>query len=66
MSEGIAKSIAIAVTRMFHTKSGMRSIDMPGARSLAIVTMKLIAPAVVEIPRKTRPSVQKSIPVSGE
>jgi hypothetical protein len=31
-------------------------IDIPGARSLKIVTMKLIAPAVVEIVRKMSPS----------
>ena len=37
-------------------KSGIRLIDIPGARSLTIVTMKLIAPAVVEMPRKIRPS----------
>jgi len=39
---------------------------MPGARSFAIVTMKLIPPAVVAMPRKISPSDQKSMPLSGE
>ena len=34
----------------------MRLSDIPGARSLKIVTMKLIAAAVVEMPLKIRPS----------
>ncbi len=46
------------VTRMFHANSGIRLIDIVGARSLKMVTMKLIAPAVVEIVRKMSPSVQ--------
>ena len=37
-------------------KSGIRFSDMPGARSLKIVTMKLIAAAVDEMPLKIRPS----------
>ena len=56
MSEGIAKTIENDVARIAQQKSGIRSSDIPGARSLKIVTMKLIAPAVVEIPRKTSPS----------
>ena len=37
-------------------KSGIRLIDIPGARRRMIVTMKLIAPAVEERPRKISPS----------
>ena len=36
-------------------KSGIRLIDIPGARSLKIVTMKLIAPTVVEIAEEDQP-----------
>ena len=38
-----------------QTKMGTRLIDMPGARILRMVTMKLMAPAVVEMATKTRP-----------
>ena len=34
---------------------GTRLIDMPGARVRSKVTMKLTAPTVVEMPRKTMP-----------
>ena len=48
------------MARIDHTKIGMRLIDMPGARILNVVTMKLIAPAVVEMPTNTTPRPQKS------
>ena len=35
-----------------HTKSGIRLRLMPGARMLWIVTMKLMAPIIVEIPTR--------------
>ena len=35
--------------------SGIRLIDMPGARSLKIVVMKFAAPTVEEMPRKISP-----------
>ena len=56
VSDGTAKTTESDVASIAQQKSGIRLIDMPGARSLRIVTMKLIAPAVVEIPRKIRPS----------
>ena len=54
-SAGNAKTIAKETTRIAQQKRGSRLTDMPGARSLKIVTMKLTAPAVVEIVRKSRP-----------
>ena len=44
----------------------MRFRVMPGARSLKIVTMKLIAPTVVDMPTNTTPSPQKSMLSPGE
>jgi len=55
--EGSANTTENDVARMAHTNSGIRLSDMPGARSLRIVTMKLMDPTVVEIPKNTRPSV---------
>ncbi len=55
VSEGIAKTIESDVARIAQQKSGSRSSDIPGARSLKIVTMKLIAPAVVEIAEEDEP-----------
>jgi hypothetical protein len=45
------------VATIAQTKMGTRLSDMPGARSLSAVTMKLIAPAVVEMPRNNSPRV---------
>ena len=42
----------------------MRISDMPGARMLMIVTMKLNAPAIEATPSTWRPSIQKSIAVA--
>jgi hypothetical protein len=44
----------------------MRLIDMPGARILNTVTMKLTAPTVVEMPTKATPRPQKSRLSAGE
>ena len=46
VSAGSANRSANATARIAKQKSGMRFSDMPGARSLKIVTMKLIAAAV--------------------
>ena len=56
MSGGSAKTSAKDTASIAKQKSGMRFSDMPGARSLKVVTMKLIAVAVVEMPVKIRPS----------
>ena len=55
MSAGRAKTTESDVARTAQQKSGMRLIDMPGARSRAMVTMKLMAPAVVEIGEHDQP-----------
>ena len=47
-------------TSIDHTNIGMWFSVMPGARSLKIVTMKLIAPTVVEMPTKITAMPQKS------
>ena len=52
-------------TSIDHTKIGMRLSVMPGARILKIVTMKLTAPTVVEMPTKTTPRPQKSMLMPG-
>ena len=55
MSAGSAKTSANDVARIAQQKSGMRLSDMPGARSLKIVTMKLIAAAVVDDAEEDQP-----------
>ncbi len=49
-----------AMPRMAHTNIGIRFRVIPGARILNVVTMKLTAPAVDEMPTKITPSPQKS------
>jgi hypothetical protein len=44
----------------------MRLMAIPGPRSRRIVTMKLIAPAVVKMVRNISASAKKSIPGPGE
>ncbi len=50
------------IVRMPQQNSGSRLSDMPGARMRNIVTMKLMPPIVVEMPRKVTPIAQKSSP----
>ena len=57
---GKAMMISTEVIRVAQVKIGMRIIDMPGARRLMMVTMKLKAPAIEATPRICRPSTQKS------
>ena len=49
-----------------HVNIGIRISDMPGARRLMIVVMKLNAAASDEMPRICRPSTQKSMFSPGE
>ena len=63
---GTAKSTISENTSIDHTKIGIRLKVIPGARNLKIVTMKLIAPTVVEMPTKTIASPQKSMLRPGE
>ena len=53
-------------TNIAHTNTGIRLSVMPGARSLKIVTMKLIAPTVVEMPTKITAKPQKSMLMPSE
>ena len=53
-------------TSIDHTNIGIRCTDIPGARSLKMVTMKLIDPTVVDRPTKTTPRPQKSMLMPGE
>ncbi len=56
VSAGIEKITATEIVNELQRNSGIRSIDMPGARSLRIVTIELHEPAVVEMPRNNSPS----------
>ncbi len=47
-------------------KIGIFISDMPGARMLMMVTIRLIAPVSEAIPVICRPSTQKSMPLVGE
>ncbi len=51
---------------MLYKNSGILLMAMPGARSVKIVTMKLIAPTVVDTVKRISASAMKSIPKSGE
>ena len=66
VTAGTAKMTMNENTSIDHTKIGMRFNVIPGARSLKIVTMKLMAPTVVEMPTNTTPSPQKSVLMPGE
>src|SRR5437867_8658330 len=66
VTAGTAKTTIAAKTSIDHTKMGIRFNDMPGARSLKIVTIKLIAPTVVDSPTKMMPRPQKSMLTPGE
>ncbi len=52
---GRANSSRNETTSVIHTKTGIRSMVMPGARSFRIVTMKLIAATSEASPRIWRP-----------
>ena len=55
LSDGSANSSANATARNAKQNSGIRFSDIPGARILKIVTMKLIEAAVLEMPLKISP-----------
>ena len=63
---GTANRIMNAIDSTDHTNSGMRLSVMPGARYLKIVTTKLMAPTVVEMPTNITPRPQKSTLRPGE
>jgi hypothetical protein len=49
-----------AVTNTDHTKSGILCINIPGARMLKIVTIKLIAPRIDAAPERCKLKIAKS------
>ena len=53
------------VMSVIHVKSGIRISDMPGARMLIMVTMKLKAAASDAMPSTCRLIAQKSMPCPG-
>ena len=53
------------VTSVIQVNRGIRISDMPGARMLTIVTMKLNAAASDAMPSTCRLMIQKSIPWPG-
>ena len=57
VSDGSANTTEIEVASSDHAYNGMRARVIPGALSFRMVTMKLKAPTVVEMPRKASPSV---------
>jgi len=50
----------IAVTKTAHTNNGKRLKTIPRARIFVIVTIKLIAPAIDEIPAKCKLKIAQS------
>ncbi len=50
------------VTRIVHTKIGIRKRVIPGARILKIVTRKLMAPRIELVPTRRRAMIQRSVP----
>src|SRR3954447_6006126 len=65
VTAGTANTTMNENTSIDHTNTGSRFSVMPGARILNVVTMKLIAPTVVEMPTNTMPSPQKSMLMPG-
>ena len=57
---GNDKSNKIAVIKIDHTKSGKRCQNIPGARMLTIVVIKLIAPKILEIPAMCKLKIAQS------
>jgi hypothetical protein len=49
-----------AVIRTAHTKRGILCLNIPGARILKIVTMKLIAPIIDDAPDRCRLKIARS------
>src|SRR3954453_14127397 len=62
---GKATSTSRLVTSVFHTKIGIRNIDMPGARRHTIVVAKLTAPRMVPRPLTASPAIHRLGPAPG-
>ena len=61
-STGVASSWSRAVTSIVQQKIGMRNIVIPGARMRNIVTRKLAAPIVEDMPSTTTARIHMSMP----
>ena len=59
---GMARISRMDVISVIHTNTGIRISDIPGARRLIMVTVKLRPPATDEVPSISRPMAQKSSP----
>ncbi len=57
--------IISAVVSMPQVKSGTRTIVIPGARNDMMVTMKLMAAAMLEMPVRMMPAIHRSMPAPG-
>ena len=57
---GIDNNNKKAVIKTAHTTKGNLCIDIPGARILKIVVIKLIAPKIEETPAKCKLKIAKS------
>jgi len=54
-----------AITSTVQGNSGIRRSDIPGARSLRIVTMKLIPPSSDAVPTRATAISHRSVPCPG-
>lgn len=59
-STGKERRRRTAVTSVAHVNNGIVCKDIPGARILSVVTMKLMAPKVLLIPAKCRAKMARS------
>ena len=53
------------VIRVFHEKTDMRHMVIPGARMVMIVVMKFTAPMMVPKPERPRPNTHMFEPTPG-
>jgi hypothetical protein len=60
---GNAYRMRMLVTSIDHVNTGIRNIDIPGARRVKIVTTKLTAPRIEAIPVSSSPTIHRSVPV---
>ena len=59
---GVAITTSREVVKLAHTSSGMRQNVMPGARMVMIVTRKLSAVMIDEVPANCTPIVKNCWP----
>ena len=59
-TNGVPSTTSAEVVRLAQTSSGMRHSVMPGARIVRIVTMKLTAVRIDEVPANCTPMLKKS------